>query len=702
MVSAMAGTHNTAAEERLEDKLTEKLLEQVNASAATLRANLITFLATISYVVVATLSTSHADILLGKGITLPLINAGIPIPYFAFAAGVLLLILHGSLLGQHYSLAVRLHRLEKRVVTDPQDSSQGAQLQSLLTSGMTIRRLSRGPDLPPLQSLLLRLSHVTVYCVAPVLCQTWLILFFLPCHDQMLLGVQKGLTLFNVFLVVLLIPASMDLQGSAKNWWKNFVVLMFLQGRSIRRTVWWLFVAIGLPSFCLTVLFCIQIPGACTRTEGIDGILRSLGLPRYFDVRNQILARGDEKDLMVLRNSTMEGAKALDISDRVIGTDLTDRDLRCADFRGATLVNADFSGSELQGATFDDAVLIGASFFPKWEVFSQRSLKTLRASLGETDRLIAELRDSEDEIRSVEKVSQLLGASFVRADLRSANFSFSKAPSVDLRGARLDGAIFFAADLKNARLDSVVGKGVIFQRAVLDISSLKNACLPGADLTDSSAHGVNFARSMLCDSTFERANLKAVSFLESDLGGVPKLDVEDVDLRHARLDLGCWPFNLPRRADLRGVQPVPATLNERLSRFSVCRSLMLESIQDGKEFCRSTPIADDCSARDAPVRGSTLLFSSSGRPTDNVEQVYSEIIQALSDPGPIPARGTILARHGARLQTPSNPDFQAAVEASKKDWLETIDSDEVCAHRKDREKEDCKQALANWIATQVP
>ena len=86
----------------------DELLRSANGASGTARNSWLAFMALITYLLVTIAGVTHVDLLLNSPITLPIVNAKIPLFSFFLVAPFLLLLIHLGLLVQHAMLAHKL------------------------------------------------------------------------------------------------------------------------------------------------------------------------------------------------------------------------------------------------------------------------------------------------------------------------------------------------------------------------------------------------------------------------------------------------------------------------------------------------------------------------------------------------------------------------------------------------------------------
>ncbi len=176
---------------------------------------------------------------------------------------------------------------------------------------------------------------------------------------------------------------------------------------------------------------------------------------------------------------------------RLVGADLSGRDLSHANLAGADLSGADLSGARLIGADLTGATLFGA-------VLERTHL--LGAALGGADLTQARARGA------ILGSARLEGAVLFDADLADATLTDASLRHADLRSARLGGARLRSADLT--------------------ATEVRRADLGGADLTGAAVGSADFG-----EASLRGARLRGITgFTTATWVGV---DISDVDFTGA-------------------------------------------------------------------------------------------------------------------------------------------------------------------------
>jgi|GEM_PF-5789749 len=633
-----------------------ELIAGANEIAAKIRASMVTFLATLSYLFITTASSTHEMLLRREAVKLPLVDADIPIFYFGIVAGGVLVCLHGSLL----ALLVALSRITRKL--EPEWKSE---YRNSLVPGMTIGRLilelerRRGiQGSPDRMATLGRICFGAVYVVLPQLCLLGLLAKFLPLRDDALILVHWILIAGDLLLVLWLVPVAFSVDGSPCTWWREYRKDFFGDWRVIGRLTlpaWGIFLSL--------VLTGLRIPPDC-EPRAIDRILASLGLGRSIEARGGVLVPGIEGDIDRIASLPLGEDDKKSLLTRLPGLNLEKRDFRCGDFSGAILVNASFVGSNLQGARFDDAVLMGVNLSPNTN-FKNIARDRFQEQLDESGKIQGR------EVQAGWSPVNLEHVSFTRAYLTGANFSWAKLRRVSLKGAHIDRTLLYETEIEDSDLSGLTGDDPVFREASFRDVDLRQADLKRANFEGASLLGANFALATLEGSDFLHAKLFGASFRNADLSGAKNMALSGVDLTGATVKLSCpIQLDLPDFADLRGVNHAPP--EELSSDERDCLPLDLPEVEPKSHlaFNEFAPEAEGWSRwADRVLPG----------------EVYREIIRRVrnGDQDFAAEEAALwLLRHSLEKYVPENPDLTDAITPDDLEWARAqgVTPEEVCLH----------------------
>jgi uncharacterized protein YjbI with pentapeptide repeats len=456
----------------------EKQLGAVNEAASSVSSRFFTFLTVAAYVAVTIASTTDEMLVRASPVTLPLLNAHIPIsgPFgFYTIAPWLIVLLHADLLLQLATLSEKLARFQRRVGELPED--QRRLLTDRLAGFYYVQYLTaQAPSrfLHGLSGLIIWLTAV----VLPLMLLLWTQVRFLPFHSAAATWLHRLAVIVDALLIFFLwpqlSPGRRPLREQPTGWrlhlWRLF---------SVRNLVG---LMCGLST--LVCLFAITIPG--------EQLASDLWLGRRnLDLQEKVLTNPLPPEVInALRDGSIE-ERERELSKVSPLHFLQGRDLRHGNFYNAVL--------------------------PKLDLRSRRAEEGLIL----TELTGADLR-----------WAQMQGVLLDEAMLRGANLAWAQLQGSSLRSATLDGAILSAARLQEAKLGNASLVGAKAPGAQLQAADLSGANLADADLSGADLQAANLTRARLTG-----ASLRGAALLGADLSGanLAGADLEGADLEGALL-----------------------------------------------------------------------------------------------------------------------------------------------------------------------
>lgn len=487
----------------------EQLTQAVNESAKLVRTLMLAMLAACAYVVAAVGSVTDADVLIGRGVELPILGTSLPLPAFLATTCVLLVVLHANMLVQTYLLAEKQRHLEDRLA-DPamllgsREDVRQTLFPLLLRHGLE-RDLARRPR--SMRSLLWGINLLVF--VTPVVTLVFVQLASVSLQNDAVLWTQRVSLAVDLFVVGAIWPCV-----RAGRWGHDW----------LRWRPW--APAPALVALLLASWIVIDYP----RSD----LAGRLGLIDWLRSHNQWRLR-------VLGRDFTE--KPLD---------LTGRSLRGLHVVACKMPGSVFVGADLRRAVFEDVDLSGADF-------SDRRFQP--AFVGDehptpTDLAFAQFRNASLEgarlggadLRS----AKLIGAQMRGASLRDAILLAADLSGADLTGADLTGAECLGTRLSRARLICafVGGEPTRFWEAELNEAVLELAGLYDADLRSADLRGIRWLGASIdgarIDSLYDAARLERVGV---GLAGSMTVKVERQPTPH---DVAQWlddPSSYPGKAE---------------------------------------------------------------------------------------------------------------------------------------------------------
>ncbi len=176
--------------------------------------------------------------------------------------------------------------------------------------------------------------------------------------------------------------------------------------------------------------------------------------------------------------------------DAIPGIDLSARDLRFADLRGAFLDNANLVGARLEWANLEGAQLEGARLCgvsTEGTMFIRANM--VGADLGCSTEIDADVSGTSILARPIFRDTNLARAVFRGRDLIGANFKNTKLDGADFSSTYMTVVDFIGADLRGASFRGARADGVRFLDSLIDGSTdlrlyeAKHLAVRGTDLS---------------------------------------------------------------------------------------------------------------------------------------------------------------------------------------------------------------------------
>ena len=464
------------------------LLAAVNASARSANAAWLIFLGLRAYLLVATLSVTHRDLLLGSDVTLPLLQVQIGLILFFVLVPILLVLFHIALLGKLALLAGKTREFDAALRLLESTDQRSHPLRLELDNFFLVQVIA-GPERSRVLSAFLNSLSWLTLVFFPLVLLLYVQVAFLPFHDAGVTIVHRLAVLADVVLLLLM---GVFLARPEMTYFGAFWRTAVHNPGSLAFGVALLVAALFVSAFA-TVPGEAHHNGRLGLLIGRDGALFGL-FPRNLNVTDAGLASG-----------------------KIIAVGARSINLRGRDLRFARLDRSDLHGADLAGANLDGASFAGADLRQVWLQCDDRT----------------DLRPSEN--RQAVPCASARGANFAKArfagarmsglDLRGARFEGAQLEGVNLANAQMTGVDFSRADLRRADLSGgATLQGANFEQANLQGADLSGASLQMADLSGAALQGaslslVNLEGAVLRDAALEGAGLQGAKLFGADLRG---------------------------------------------------------------------------------------------------------------------------------------------------------------------------------------
>ena len=555
-------------------------------AARVVRNVYLTFLLVSLYVALIVGATTDEQLLRVSDVRLPLLNVGLPIIAVYFLVPFLYLVLHFNLLLQIYLLSRKLFTLDAAIDRLPAGFNKAEQ-RNLLYPLPIAHRLLPGWHQRSTRWLFGVVVLLTVV-ILPIAILGGVQLRFLPYHSETMTWWHRAIVMLDLLLAWVFWPIIVTRQGGWSAWFMGIVGLK-TDSRGHRAAV----AANAIPTLLMLVIsgYLAVVPGRsienhtpridlawvldeldkCKRMPAADSPLTCVvfglleeDLAASWKFLRAVTGRLDMSDILMRRNlrlrekTLVEEAPPPEViavyaakkwpldeawKDHARGLDLSERDLRFADFRKAR-VFADFRGADLDGAVFIEADVRLANFAP-FELPGQdpRPTKLNGAFFRSAKLQGANLRGA--ELQGADLVeAQLQDADLIEARLQGADLTVARLQGADLRAASLQGADLTQAQLQGAdlslHLDLAVQtqlQGADLSGALLQGADLRWAELQGADLSRAELQGANLGWAELQGADLSMAELQGADLRGAGLQGTDlrEAQLQGADLRFAQL-----------------------------------------------------------------------------------------------------------------------------------------------------------------------
>jgi uncharacterized protein YjbI with pentapeptide repeats len=469
------------------DQETNRNLDALNEASEHLGGLILSAVAVYTYVALAVASTSQEDLLVGKRLSLPLIETPIPLQYFYMAAPFLVLLLHGYVLLNQRLVFEKALQFGRTDTFFPQMQWHGF-IALMMRTGFL--------------GFLGRCFFYAIGVLAPLTVLLLLQFRFLPFRRWDVTLLQSTCILADATFVALI-----SRWDGIKDRWAPVLIgsIFFFCSMALVFILWQ--VPDTDPEAVLSRLACLNLPGAHLVKNEPDGI-KANEFGRQADA---LLRYGTGADLQGrnLSYAYLEGAI------------LVNADLRKANFSGADLSNADFRRANLSDANFFGANLAGAQF----DGSTGERVLFDNASLANAHLSGVMLRDCTFKDADLKK-TEIHGSAFEGGSFDLANFYRSSILSTTFRETSFIGAQFSEAYVW----------GDFFLKTRFEFARFNQAHLQGSflDLREVDANGASFDAAEM--QFVEARNLVGVCLRGARIApnvthlGSPKL----IDLRGVR------------------------------------------------------------------------------------------------------------------------------------------------------------------------
>lgn len=532
------------------DTRAERLFTAADDAARLVRRVYITFLLLCVTVAAIIWSTTDEQLVRGSPLTLPQVNIAPRIDAVYGVVPWVILVFHFNLLLLLRILAQKLRRLEEAYSHLPFTVRERQDFR-VRHYPFPFSHMILGVMRP-----LVKLVMWVTVIVLPLAVLLWAQIRFLPFHDEMITWSQRVVVVLDVVLLGSFWLVLIGPDGRAL----GLVCLIFIGGIGILLSG---LVAV-LPREGMEQWAARTAPESWKEKE-IKGCREEVLMvtcwlfdrPRAPFHRNlrlegKTLVAGEPSAEVLVKLRSEKEEVRLEASQKVLGFNLANRDLRFADFSNAILVKANLQGANLDGANFTQADLSGADLSPLHITEGGQCVggEEQAQKITEDDQMDAGIRP----IRKPEGIFCLTNLRNVK--LGETKLAMARLPMARLHGANLEDAGLQSADLRGARL-----QGAVLTRVHLLGANLSLAQLQGAALIDAELQGANLSRAQLQGANLRGADLRGADLFEADLRGadLSNADLRGADLRGAKVGSAEFDSVDLSYSDLREVDRKPLT-----------------------------------------------------------------------------------------------------------------------------------------------
>jgi uncharacterized protein YjbI with pentapeptide repeats len=554
------------------------LLAAANGASEKVAALHIVFLAICAYILVIVFSTTDLDLLIGKGVKLPVVDVEVPIVGFYVMAPYLLVLVHFNLLLSLQLLSRKLYAFDDAARSNPETGGLHDQLSIFPYNHYLIGQPGR------LVRAFLALVITITMLLLPLAALLTLQARFLAYQSEAVTWAQRLSVWLDVGLVAMLWPVIMDRHDSwsaymgavwrhARLHWRRWLwgiagllIAVFLLEREVTlpRTSSWLPPLVPeskhyaawltepwsfklLVGWILLTLSALPLrswarwlsrgryfasPGEGPALNlGAPGLLAILVLGLCLPL--MLVTNGEKLDRpAALSTALLASLRHLDLRERVLLAKPPSPET-LADLRGSdparleaalrSVQRIDLKKRSLRRADFSNALL------PKADLRGAQlqGARVVNALLQGADFTDAQLQGtifyggSELEQAPGERVDRahLEGAVFTGARLQGAVFVGATLNGANLEGVDLQRTTFVEVWLESANLQGAKMQGTVLNEVVLQGANLSGANLQGTNLSASALQEANLTGAKLQGTTFRSRLLEGATFAKAQLQG---------------------------------------------------------------------------------------------------------------------------------------------------------------------------------------
>jgi uncharacterized protein YjbI with pentapeptide repeats len=624
------------------------LLSSANNASEKVSGLHIGFMAVCAYNLVVAFSTTDMDLLVGKGIRLPVVDVEVSIVAFYVIVPYVILLMHFNLLLQLQMLSRKLYAYDASVApskaisveNDAATVSKNPVSTSKLPASLA---LADGLNVFPYSYYLVGWTSQWMHrCLGTVVGITILLLplftllilqlRFLAYQNHWYTWSQRIAVIADVVIVIYLWPKIMSREDSWSDYWKR-----------LKRDIW----ICKVPTFICAALWVAW----CYRLFARDAAVNDQ-LVLFFKNHEGLakLVRGyvsETPDVPLLFTFFLVVISLLGI---IVFFEWRNRYCKCNEIQGIL----PYLLVIMIGILMPLALVAKGEGFEKWwgETNFSESPRVIRfRTLNLTGQVIFTKSVPPETVENLRRggintkqaLSKVAPIDLKSRGLRGAKLTNSVLTKADLANANLTGADLYAAHLEYANLDGSILEGVSGEQAYLDgaifsKAKLKDACFYQADL-----QGAFLKESEANSADFDSANLMGTDLTESVLtdANFRSAKLQGANFFHAKLVNANFKLaNLHATDVTMKAEPEPAPENLSLASISACQkqkekaskrfTLRTNEIPDQKPkdmYIKTIGviIKESCSAQAySNISNGAPIIVDCGRPLGSSESAFKE------------------------------------------------------------------------------
>lgn len=441
-----------------------RLLEASNSASAHVGVLHVAFMALCAYVLVIVFGTTDLDLLMGKGVKLPVVDVEVPIVGFYAFAPYLVVLVHFNLLLQLQLLSRKLYAFDEAA---PAVEGIGGLRDQLHIFPYTYYLIGR-PS--PIVRLLLGAVVTITLLLLPLATLLVVQLRFLAYQSELVTWAQRFATWSDVALVIALWPVIMD----RKDHWRGYMRRMNQRLRAVwPRTLVWGLVWVGFVICWLTESVRVFVLAACS----VGALIAVLALARPVAKLWRRLRKSARSNGVDYQRGVPGLLVVLALGSVMPLVLLVDGEAAEAVVRGA--LGTWFFPSETQVRSDQETPASRLLAAQRHLDLAEQVLLAKEAK----PEIVADLRTVSKDARE-QVLRQIEPINLKGRSLRGANFGKALLSRADLRGAELQGADLSQAELQGADLSRAQLQGANLLSAKMRGAELRGAALYGETIVD--------------------------------------------------------------------------------------------------------------------------------------------------------------------------------------------------------------------------